>query len=233
MSLTARGLRRIARIDLPALRSNLSRLLEADDSFVLDARADAYGHGAVAVITAALGAGVTTIRVSPGAAAIQGVKRSALMIVPSRRPLVAEAAYGLDGNARPVMTLASEVISVKPTKAGAGVSYGYSYHTADDTTLALVALGYADGVPRLASNTASVFVGDALHPLVGRVAMDQFVVDLGGPSAIAVGDEAVLFGDAAAGHPTALDWAEWTGRTALQVTAGIGSRVLRTEVVTA
>jgi len=223
----AAGLRRIARVDLSALRSNLARLLEHDDSFVLDARADAYGHGAAAVVAVALDSGVSTIRVSPAAAAIPGVKRSALMTVPSKRKLVADAAYGLDGHARPVMTLAGEVISAKPTEAGAGVSYGYSYRTTDDTTLALIALGYADGVPRLASNTASVFVGGGVHPLVGRVAMDQFVVDLGGPSAVAIGDEAVLFGDAAAGHPRALDWAGWTGRTALQLTAGIGSRVQR------
>lgn len=221
------GLRRTALIDISALRANLHRLLESDDSLILDARADAYGHGAALVIALAVDAGVTTIRVSPGAADIRGVKRSALMTVPSRRPLVAEAAYGIDGTARPVMTLVGEVVAVKPTEGGAGVSYGYSYHTTDDTTLALVALGYADGVPRLASNTASVFVGGALHPLAGRVAMDQFVVDLGGSSAVSVGDEAVLFGDAAAGHPLVSDWASRTGRSPLELTAGIGSRVER------
>jgi alanine racemase len=149
------------------------------------------------------------------------------MTVPSRRRLVAAEAYGLDGSHAPVMTIVGEVISVKPAEAGAGVSYGYSYHTDGETILALVALGYADGVPRLASNRASVHVGGALHPLVGRVAMDQFVVDCGSSSAVAVGDAAVLFGDAAAGHPLAIDWAAQTGRSPLELTAGIGSRVLR------
>lgn len=194
---------------------------------ILDARADAYGHGAAAIVPLALEEGITTIRVSPGAADIPGVKRSALMTVGSRRPLAAEAAYGLDGNAQPVMTLVGEVVSVKPAPAGVGVSYGYSYRTPEDTLLALVALGYADGIPRLASNTASVFVAGGLHPLVGRVAMDQFVVDVGSSSLVEVGDDAVLFGDAAAGHPLATDWAVQTRRSPLELTAGIGSRVQR------
>lgn len=221
------GLRRVARIDLAALRHNLEGLLAVHDSFILDARADAYGHGAATVVPLALSIGVSTIRVSPGAPAIPGVKRSSLMTVPSRRYLAGEAAYGLDGKGQPVMTLVGEVVSVKPTEAGAGVSYGYSYHTTDDTTLALVALGYADGVPRLASNTAQVFVGGGVHPLVGRIAMDQFVVDVGSSSTAAIGDEAVLFGDAAAGHPLARDWATWTARSPLELTAGIGSRIAR------
>lgn len=194
---------------------------------ILDARADAYGHGAATIIPAALAAGVSTIRVTPGAPPVTGVRRSAIMTLGSRRPLAAAAAYGVDGTSQAVMTVAGEVVSVKAAEAGAGVSYGYSYHTPEDTVLALIALGYADGVPRLASNVARVSVAGALHPLVGRVAMDQFVLDVGSTSAVAVGDEAVLFGDAAAGHPTAQDWAGWTGRTALEVTAGIGSRVER------
>lgn len=222
------GLRRTATINLTALRSNLERLLAADDSFILDVRADAHGHGAHHVARLALELGVATLRVSPGAADIPGVKRSAIMTTPSAsRRLLAEQAYGLDGSGTPVMTLAGEIISVKQTEAGVGVSYGYTYRTTEPTVLALVGLGYADGVPRLASNTAQVFAGGAVHPLVGRVAMDQFVVDVGSSSPAAVGEEAVLFGDAAAGHPLATDWATWTSRSALELTAGIGSRVQR------
>ena len=122
-----------------------------------------------------------------------------------------------------MLTVVGEVIAVKPTDAGAGVSYGYSYHTSDATTLALVALGYADGVPRLVSNRAQVLVGDSLHPLVGRVAMDQFVVDCGS-FAPTVGDSAVLFGP---GASTAQEWAEHAERSALELTAGLGSRIHR------
>lgn len=219
----AAAVRREARIDLSALAANLDRLLGADD-LVLDARANAYGHGLARVAPLALDLGVTTIRVSPGEAAVPGVRRSAIMTVASKgRPLVGAAAYGLDGSGPAVMTLVGEVIAVKSAPAGVGVSYGYSYRTTDATTLALVALGYADGVPRLASNRAHVLVGGELRPLVGRVAMDQFVVDCG-ESSPSVGDEALLFGQGAA---PATEWAVHTGRSALELTAGIGSRVTR------
>jgi alanine racemase len=217
---------------MTALRSNLSRLLADDDSFVLDVRADAYGHGASAVVMLALDAGVRRFRVSPADADIAGVPRSALSTAASSRPLISDAAYGVDGASLPVMTLTGEVVAVKPARAGAGVSYGYSYRTPGDTTLALVALGYADGVPRLASNRASVSLGGALYPLVGRIAMDQFVVDLGAElteltAAVAVGDAVVLFGDSAAGYPLARDWGAWTQRGALELSANLGSRIER------
>lgn len=220
------GLRRIARIDLNAFTSNIARLLADEPDLVLDARANAYGHGAERIVRAALDAGVRTMRVSPRDGALPGIRRSALMTVPSVRPLVAEAAYGLDSESAPVMTVVGEVIAVKPTEAGAGVSYGYTYRTEADTTLALVGLGYADGIPRLSSNRASVTIGDSLLPLVGRVAMDQFVVDCGDvlPS---VGDEVTLWGVSSIVSPTAIDWAEQTERTPLELTAGLAGRVER------
>lgn len=226
MNQTSASVRRTARIDLSVFRTNLAALLADDDSFVLDARANAFGHGLVELSRVALDVGVTTIRVSPAEAQLPGVRRSALMTVPTRRRLVGAEAYGLDGRHTPVMTLVGEVISVKHVPADAGVSYGYTYRTPEPTTLALVALGYADGVPRLASNRASVAIAGSVRPLVGRVAMDQFVVDLGGDEPT-VGHEAVLFGDAAAGHPVATDWAVHTERSPLELTAGIGSRVER------
>ena len=223
---TVAGLRRIARIDLNAFTSNLARLLADEPGLVLDARANAYGHGVERIVRAGLDAGATTVRVSPRDGALAGIRRSALMTVPSVRPLVAEAAYGLDGEAEPVMTVVGEVIAVKPTEAGAGVSYGYTYRTEEDTTLALVGLGYADGIPRLSSNRASVTIGDSLLPLVGRVAMDQFVVDCGDVTP-SVGDEVTLWGVSSIVSPTAIDWAQQTERSALELTAGLASRVER------
>ncbi len=222
----AASVRRTARIDLRAFQSNLRSLLELDDQIVVDARADAYGHGVIAIVRAALEVGVSTIRVSPAQSALPGVRRSALMTVPSVRRLVGPEAYGLDGPYTAVMTLSGEIVAVKPTEAGAGVSYGYTYRTERPTTLALVALGYADGVPRLASNRASVAIADRQLPLVGRVAMDQFVVDCG-DAVPALGDAAVLFGQRELGQPTAGEWAIHTERTALQLTAGLGSRIER------
>ncbi|WP_434056594.1 alanine racemase C-terminal domain-containing protein [Antiquaquibacter soli] len=219
----AAAVRRSALVDLAALEANLLSALEADPDLILDARADAYGHGVGPIIRTALATGVGTVRVSPGQSVLPGIRRSALMTVPSKRRLLGAEAYGVDGSGIPVLTLVGEVIAVKPVGADAGVSYGYTYRTPAPTTLALVALGYADGVPRLASNRASVAIGGEPLPLVGRIAMDQFVVDCGDrhPS---VGDDAVLFGRNA---PSALDWAAHTERSALDLTAGIGSRVER------
>ncbi len=151
--------------------------------------------------------------------------------LPRNANAIGAAAYGLDPDAamRPVLTLVGEVVAVKHVGSDAGVSYGYSYRTSSPTTLALVALGYADGVPRLASNRATVRVGSATHPLVGRVAMDQFVVDCG-DDAPELGSEAVLFGDPASGAPSALEWATATEREPLDLTAGLGTRIARESV---
>src|SRR5690606_30472969 len=100
------------------------------------------------------------------------------------------------------------------------------YRTERATTLGLVGLGYADGIPRLGSNRAELAIDGERYPLVGRIAMDQLVVDLG-DAAIATGAEVVVFGDPARGEPTALEWASWTERPALAVTAGLGERIVR------
>lgn len=93
---------------------------------------------------------------------------------------------------------------------GHGVSYGHHYTTSAETTLGLIPLGYADGIPRHASGRGPVLVGGALRRVAGRVAMDQFVVDLGG-DVVEVGSDAVLFGPGDRGEPSAEDWAEAAG----------------------
>jgi len=127
----------------------------------------------------------------------------------------------------PVMTLSAEVIAVKSVTAGTGVSYGYTYRAPGDTAIALVSIGYADGLPRLGSNSASASIGGVAFPVVGRIAMDQLVLDIGSADA-RPGDIATVFGDAAVGAPTALDWARRTRRPPLALTAGLGRRVIRT-----
>ncbi|MGW0657920.1 alanine racemase [Streptodolium elevatio] len=128
---------------------------------------------------------------------------------------------------RPVMTLVASVASVKRVPEGHGVSYGHTWHADRDTALALVPLGYADGVPRHASSAGPVLVGGARRTLVGRVAMDQFVVDLGDDESVAPGDEVVLFGPGDGGEPTAEDWAQAAGTIAYEIVTRIGSRVPR------
>ena len=133
-----------------------------------------------------------------------------------------EAELGL----RPVMTLKARLVTVKPVPAGTGVSYAHAYHTANDTEVALVPMGYADGVPRAGSGVLPVRVGDATLPVAGRVCMDQFVVDLHGNPAEA-GDVVVLFGDGGAGHPTATQWAQASGTIGYEIVTRIGPRVPR------
>lgn len=126
----------------------------------------------------------------------------------------------------PAMTLSAPVISVKRVKAGSGVSYGYSYRCEHDTTLALVPLGYADGVPRHASNRGPVSINGAAGRVAGRVAMDQIVVDMGDAS-VAVGDEAVLFGDPSMSVPSADDWARAADTVNYEIVTRMGPRVTR------
>ncbi|MFI0940419.1 alanine racemase [Streptomyces sp. NPDC021020] len=131
-----------------------------------------------------------------------------------------------DFGLRPVMTLAARLANVKDVPGGHGVSYGHHYVTPGPTTLALVPVGYGDGVPRHASGAGPVLVAGKWRTVAGRVAMDQFVVDLGGDAASA-GDEALLFGPGDRGEPTAEDWARACGTIAYEIVTRIGPRVPR------
>jgi alanine racemase len=111
------------------------------------------------------------------------------------------AGFGL----RPAMTVRARVMLTKRVAAGQGVSYGHTYVTSRETTVAVIPMGYADGVPRAASGSAPVALGGAIRTIAGRVCMDQFVLDVG-DDPIAAGDVAVLFG-ADAGEPRADEWA--------------------------
>lgn len=128
---------------------------------------------------------------------------------------------------RPAMTARARIIQTKRVPAGQGVSYGHAYHTERETTLALVPLGYGDGVPRHASNAGPVRLGGAVRTIAGRVCMDQFVLDCGDDS-VAAGDVATLFGPGTDGEPTATDWAEATGTINYEIVTRFGgSRVPR------
>jgi alanine racemase len=135
------------------------------------------------------------------------------------------SAYGL----RPAMTLAADLVHVKRVPAGHGVSYGHIYTTDRETTLGLVPLGYADGVPRAGGNLGPVLAAGRSRTVAGRVCMDQFVLDLGDDD-VAVGDEVVLFGPGDDGGPTAQDWADATGTISYEIVTRVGPRVPRTYV---
>lgn len=127
---------------------------------------------------------------------------------------------------RPVMTLSASVALVKEVPPGHGISYGHHYTTSAETTLALVPVGYADGVPRHASGRGPVLIDGTVRTIAGRVAMDQFVVDLGG-DAPEPGARAVLFGPGDQGEPGAGDWAAAADTIVYEIVTRIGGRVPR------
>jgi alanine racemase len=132
------------------------------------------------------------------------------------------AAYGL----RPAMTLAARLVLVKRVPAGHGVSYGHHFVTDRETTLGLVPVGYADGLPRAASGSGPILAAGRVRRIAGRVCMDQVVLDLGDDDA-AAGDEVVLFGPGDAGEPTAQDWADLLGTITYEIVTRIGARIPR------
>ncbi len=127
---------------------------------------------------------------------------------------------------KPAMQLRTSVLSVRRVPSGSGVSYGHRYRTERETTLALVPLGYVDGLPRIASNRASVWIGGEKFKVSGTIAMDQLVVDVG-DAIVKAGDRAVLFGDPAEGYPSADDWADAADTINYEIVARIGPRVQR------
>ncbi|HEX4399161.1 MAG TPA: alanine racemase [Trebonia sp.] len=127
---------------------------------------------------------------------------------------------------RPAMTLRTRLVLVKRVPAGTGVSYGHRYVTPRETTLGLVPLGYADGVPRTATGLPLLFARGRRWPIAGTVCMDQLVVDFG-DEPVAVGDEVVLFGPGDDGEATAQEWGDTLGTISYEIVTGIGNRVPR------
>ena len=130
-------------------------------------------------------------------------------------------------NLKPAMRLKAKLHLVKAVKAGVSVGYGGTAITKSDTKLGVVTLGYADGIPRNANNLAGIFVAGNRAPLIGRVSMDQFVVDLGINSLAKTGDEVIVFGDGTGGEYTADEWAKASGTINYEIVTRIGSRVPR------
>lgn len=134
-----------------------------------------------------------------------------------------------DFDLQPVMTLKCPVGAVRSIKAGDGVSYGHTWIADHDTTVGLIPLGYADGVFRGLSGRIDVSINGVRFRNIGRICMDQFVIDLGPDGAgVQVGDEAVLFGSGASGEPTAQDWAELLGTINYEVVTSARGRIART-----
>jgi alanine racemase len=127
----------------------------------------------------------------------------------------------------PAMSLVARLAHVKGVEPGTAVSYGGTWIADRPTALGLVPLGYADGIPRAAGNRVQVAVDGALHPIVGRVAMDQFVIDLGDGDLPHVGDDVYVFGPGRHGEWTADQWADTLDTIGYEIVTRIGSRVPR------
>jgi alanine racemase len=146
------------------------------------------------------------------------------------------AVYGLspvptlgDMGLVPAMTVKCAVALVKSIKAGEGVSYGHTWIAQQDTTVALMPIGYADGVFRSLGGRLDVLINGRRHAGVGRICMDQFLVDLGpGHVDIAEGDEAILFGPGTHGEPIAQDWADLLDTIHYEVVTSPRGRITRT-----
>jgi alanine racemase len=127
---------------------------------------------------------------------------------------------------RPVMGLETRIVFLKRVPAGTGISYGLTYRTSRETTIATIPCGYGDGYSRLLSGKSKVLVNGKLYPVAGRVCMDQTMVDLGPDSRAELFDRVVLFGPDP-GAPTAEDLAEIIGTIPYEITCNINKRVPR------
>jgi len=221
----AARLERIGRLRVIGIFSHLSNTSEADDRAAIErftaALALAASHG--------LAPRLRHIAASHAAIALPEARFGCVRLgvaIYGLSPFAdrASAELGL----RPAMTLRAAVAAVRRVPAGQGVSYGYRHRAASETTLALIPAGYADGVPRAASGGAAVRIGGEVFPVAGRIAMDQFVVDVG-DHPVAVGDEAVLFGDPTLGAPPVEAWADAAGTINYEIVTRIGPRVPRRE----
>ncbi|WP_223690764.1 alanine racemase C-terminal domain-containing protein [Leifsonia poae] len=225
------GVRRHAIVDLGRIVANAEAAADAPltDS-TADLRADAYGHGLLPVARALRDAGVGGFLVSrfEDAAELADAGLPAVLVGSAAGPLLGPTIYGLDPTqpSAPTLRLVGEVVAVKRVEADRGVSYGYTYRTGKPTTLALVALGFADGIPRVATNRAPVRIGAFTGRVTGRIAMDQFVVDIDDTFA-RPGDPAVLFGDPDRDEPSIHDWSSAVGIAAPVIVSRLGRRIER------
>ncbi|MFJ6547799.1 alanine racemase [Microbacterium sp. NPDC091676] len=196
-----------------------------------DLRRDAWGHGLLAVAQAVTAAGAEEVLVdSPGE--VEALRLEGITATTTGTPdLDPGLLYGLPSAqglpaTPPVMRLVGRVMSTKRLRAGEAVSYGYTFRAAEDTVVALVTGGYAQGVVRSLGNQVDVEIDGALRPIVGRVAMDVCVIDLQGTAAD-VGDAVTFFGGSGPGSGAIARWATLTGMTPAELVAVPGAHAVR------
>ncbi|WP_239152881.1 alanine racemase [Virgisporangium aurantiacum] len=128
---------------------------------------------------------------------------------------------------RPALTLTAPLVTVRSVPAGTAVGYGHTWTAQRATRLGLIPVGYADGLPRLASGRAEVWVAGARRPVAGRISMDMTVVDLGPDTPASVGDPVTVFGPGDHGEPTTAQWAAWAETLEHEIVTGLSARLHR------
>lgn len=230
---------RQAVVDLELLAQRLQRMVRragalgadrANPDYGVDVSSDAYGHGVAEVLPYIRDAGLPIIvrtRLDLQLMRDRGLPN--VRLAPNAASTT-RAVYGLDPRQSlpPTLTVRSELTSVKRVHAGQTVSYGYEWRAPATTTIGLVPLGYADAIPRSAFGRARVMVAGWSVPIVGRVAMDQVVVDLSDLETWP-GMRVELWGSGP-GEITLGEWASWTGWSAEALCANLGERVDRVYV---
>ncbi|WP_040164319.1 alanine racemase [Microbacterium gorillae] len=210
----------IARVSRSAVERNLSG--HPREVFV-DLRHDGWGLGAELLESVAREKGLAGAMTDDGPVAFTGeVPESFAVITPG-------LTAGTLSGAVPALTLVGRVLGVKPLLTGEGVSYGYVHRASTDTRVALVTGGYAQGILRSLGSQLSVLVAGEPRPIVGRVAMDVCVVDIGDLD-VAIGDEVAYLGDPERGEPAIQEWVALTGLSPEELLVSIGRRARR-EVV--
>ena len=216
--------------DLTATRQQLADFLDVVSRLRAAGIAPAVLHAANSAATLALPAAhLDQVRVG---AALYGLHTTGACDSAADTPLNgdrwhASGASSLASALRPVLTLKTRVIRLRHVPAGTPVSYGGTYHTTQATCLATLAAGYGDGLSVALSNRGAVLLGGRVCPIVGRVCMDQLVVDCRDSRGIQEGDAAVLIGQQGAAAITAEDVAAASGSTNYEVVTRLLARVPR------
>lgn len=210
----------VARVSRAALTANLTG--HPREVFA-DARHDAWGLGAELMAEVARERSLAGVMTDDGPVPFAGETPENFAVITP-----ALAAGTLEGTT-PVLTLSGTVLGTKTLRAGEGVSYGYVHRAPADTRVALVTGGYAQGIVRSLGSRLTVSVAGERRLIVGRVAMDVCVVEIG-DLAVSAGDEVVYLGDPSRGEPSITEWTAITGLGAEELLLPIGRRARR-EVV--
>jgi alanine racemase len=197
------------------------------------ARAGEPGHPATAAAIAAFREAETVVRSVGLRPRIRHLAATAAAITePAARFDLCRVGAGLYGIAprdhglREALTLTAPVVTVRDVPARTPVGYGHTYVTDRATRLALVPLGYGDGIPRLASAHAEVLVRGRRVPLAGTISMDQLVIDVG-ELGVEPGETVTVFGPGDNGEPTVAEWARWAQTIPHEIMTGLGGRIPR------